>query len=330
MLASLAFPVILLALQSAPAAPATSLDYAPPETVADVDYAPLREASGLIASRRNPGIWYTQNDSGGEPAVYALNECGVVVAVILVGGAKNVDWEELAAAPASAGGPGDLVVADIGDNKEKREYAVLYRFAEPQLTQPAPSTSAPPTSASVGIASASRKSASNAANRAVTPETVRVSATAYRFVYEGGPCNAEALVVHPRSGDAFVIAKRENGRGDVYRIAAPWDNAALNRAVKIGELRFPDVPAVQRIATAADISSDGRRLAVRSYVCGWEWRLKNLDNAKALNAALDVLPRRIDLAVEQQGEAIAYSLDGLCLWTISEGTPTKLNRVCRE
>ncbi len=36
----------------------------------------IDEASGLAHSRRNPGILYTQNDSGDAPRVFAIDEQG--------------------------------------------------------------------------------------------------------------------------------------------------------------------------------------------------------------------------------------------------------------
>ena len=56
-------------------------------------------------------------------------------------GAENVDWEEIAALPCPDGSP-CLLIADTGDNLERRDDPALYRIREPALdparTRPAP------------------------------------------------------------------------------------------------------------------------------------------------------------------------------------------------
>ena len=45
--------------------------FAPPETVATVADDRLDEISGIIASRRNPHVWWVHNDSGDTARIFA-------------------------------------------------------------------------------------------------------------------------------------------------------------------------------------------------------------------------------------------------------------------
>lgn len=272
--------------------------YGEPRAVCQVNDRRLDEASGLVASRRSPDYYYTHNDSQGRPQVYVLNRHGSVCLTIRLTGAENRDWEDIALAPGRQAGTFDVCVADIGDNKAERDGVVFYRFCEPQL---------------------------DAALRA--RGTLDVRPRVFRCVYRDGPRNAEGFVVDPRSGDGYVFTKRFDGACRVYRLAAPWDAAAVAVLEPIGELRFPPASAPARMVTAADISADGTRLVTRSYLGGWEWRLPKRDAADGFALFLSQTPTPLELATEPQGEALCFSADGKALLTISEGTPTTLYEV---
>jgi hypothetical protein len=92
----------------------------------------IREASGLAASKINPGHLWTINDSGNQAEVFLLNEKAEVVMTCRFKELKNRDWEEVFIAPGPKGEP-YLHVADIGDNDQRYEYKILYRFKEPSL-----------------------------------------------------------------------------------------------------------------------------------------------------------------------------------------------------
>ncbi len=90
----------------------------------------LQEASGLAISFENPGHLWTHNDSGGEPALYLINEKGDLVMTADLPGATNRDWEDIAI---SRDGSGYLYIGDIGDNRAVRESLTIYRVIEPKL-----------------------------------------------------------------------------------------------------------------------------------------------------------------------------------------------------
>jgi hypothetical protein len=279
-----------------------SIAFAAPELVCTIDDERLDEISGVVASRANPGLYYTHNDSGGKAAVYAIDRDGRIRMEIALDDAKNVDWEDIALAPGNTAGTFEICVADIGDNNAKRSELHIYRAAEPHLDA--------------------------AADRA-KPVRMTVAPTRYTLRYADGPRNAEALVVHPRSGDGYIITKRMDGVAEVYRIPAPWPKDRTIEMQRFGTLTFPQVAPIQAIVTGADLSPDGTQLVVRSYPCGWLWTIPPDAASVDFAALVRQMPVRIELAAEPQGEAICFSSDGRCLLTISEKSPTRLFESCR-
>ncbi|MCH7871763.1 MAG: hypothetical protein IID33_08685 [Planctomycetes bacterium] len=272
--------------------------YAAPVRITELSDRRIVEASGIAASRRSPGLFYIHNDSGDAARVFLVNREGETVVTLTLSGARHRDYEDIAIAPGAAPGTFDVCVADIGDNAAQRDEVAIYRFGEVDAT---------------------------AVSSAVDVET-----TAYRFRYEDGPHNAEGFVVHPTTGDGYVLTKREDGRSDVYVLVAPWDANELVIVSRIASLRFPPgVPPIATMVTGADLSADGRRLATRSYVGGWEWTLAPDAGAPAFASIFDTSPNGLRLALELQGEAIAYAPGGEALLTVSEHTPTPLHEIRR-
>jgi hypothetical protein len=254
----------------------------------------VRESSGLVASRRSPGLLWTHNDSGDGPVVYAFDRAGRSRGTFRVEGAQAVDWEDIAAGPGPAGGQSYLYVGDIGDNGREREAVVVYRFPEPE---PAAQDGGKET-------------------RTTQP------AEAIRLKYPDGRHNAEALAVHPSTGDIYIVTKA-NAEAGVYKLAAPFDPKAVNTLTKVATLRGPDFFGT--LVTGADISSDGRRVALCDYAQGYELTLP--EGGKGFDDIWRQPPRALSLGARLQGESIAYRLDGAALLATSEKTPTPLFEV---
>ena len=83
--------------------------------------ADVTEASGLAASRREPGLFWVHADSGGEPILRAVAADGSPRGILRIDGAGNVDWED--AASFTLDGRAWLLVADTGDNASRRATA---------------------------------------------------------------------------------------------------------------------------------------------------------------------------------------------------------------
>jgi hypothetical protein len=95
------------------------------QIVGHIDAPRLDESSGLVASRRYPGVFWTHNDSGNPAAIFAITRRGKVINEFPVQG-KNVDWEDIAFDAQDR-----LYLADIGNNNCDRKQVQVYRVAEP-------------------------------------------------------------------------------------------------------------------------------------------------------------------------------------------------------
>jgi hypothetical protein len=235
----------------------------------------LPEGSGVAASRRTPGVFWAHNDSG-DPVVFALDQKGSVTGRIRVTGAQVDDWEDIAVGPC---GPSScLYIADIGDNSGKRKHITLYRTPEP-----APSDAA---TASVEI---------------------------FHATYPDGAHDAEALFVTPES-DVFVVTKGDPGPVALYRFPRPLASGEPQQLQRVGEpLASGNIDAKDR-PTGADISQDGRWVAVRTT-----------DHVRFYPAADLIAGRwreafRTDLTAldEPRGEGVTFAANGAVI-LVGEG-----------
>lgn len=243
----------------------------------------ISESSGLVASRSAPGWYWTHNDSGGGPLVYCVTGTGGVCGAWEVTGAAARDWEDIAIGPGPTAGVAYLYVGDIGDNDAERNSVTIYRTPEPTPAMDDGSSSDNP--------------------------RATVAAEAIRLTYADGPRDAEALLVHPVTGAIYVIAKKV-GEAAVYKA----DPAGVLR--RIASLNLGSSGPV----TGADVSGDGRRVALSTYLGGFEVSLP----ARA-DAPFDSIWARpaapVDLGTRTQGESVAYRLDGNALVASSERVP---------
>ena len=95
----------------------------------------IDESSGLAVSRKNPGIFWTHNDSGGKPILYGIHPEKGIVAKLILTGIDAIDWEDLELARCSTNTETDcLYVADIGDNMRVRDNLQIYVVYEPEIS----------------------------------------------------------------------------------------------------------------------------------------------------------------------------------------------------
>ena len=255
-------------------------------TIATVRIPGLDESSGLVASRKHPGLFWTMNDDS-SPVLFAFDRKGALKARIRVPTAKNQDWEGLSLGPGPVPGRSYIYVGDIGDNDARRKFITVYRIEEPDLK----SETKPP--------------------------------TVFRFTYPDGPRDAEALMVHPRTGDLYIVSK-VNGKAGVYKAKAPLDSVRLE---KIAELDLPNGSFLTRFVgriTGGDISPDGKRVVLCDYDGGLEAVVPAKGNFDAIWTGSW---REVDLGRRQQGEGVAYRHDGKAIVANSEGIEFPLNEV---
>jgi hypothetical protein len=94
--------------------------------VGAITHPAIRESSGLQASRRYPGVFWTHNDSGKPPFLFAIRENGAFIRGFQLFGANPIDWEDLAMDNA-----GNLYLADTGIDGLARTHVAIHRVAEP-------------------------------------------------------------------------------------------------------------------------------------------------------------------------------------------------------
>ena len=102
----------------------------PLELLGRLEHPPIAEASGIAASRRQPGLFWVHNDSGNAPALFAVRRDGTLLREYAVR-APNLDWEDIA-----SDGDGHLYIGDIGNNGTRLRVRAIYRIDEPDPADP--------------------------------------------------------------------------------------------------------------------------------------------------------------------------------------------------
>ena len=94
--------------------------------VGTIENPAITESSGLVASRRFPGVFWTHNDSGSAGAMFAITKQGQSVGSFEINGPQFNDLEDIA-----TDANGNLYLADIGDNRLSRATIFVHRVREP-------------------------------------------------------------------------------------------------------------------------------------------------------------------------------------------------------
>src|SRR5690606_16996510 len=186
----------------------------------------VRESSGLAQSRRDPGLFWTHNDAGNEPEIYALNMAGEVVQRVRVAGGAATDWEDIEAGPCAGGSC--LFIGDVGDSGAERSSITIYRVPEPDPG---------------------------------SEETAPAELLHARF--PDGARDAEALFVLP-SGDLYIVTKGREGPISLYRYPSPQEASATGTLELVRELFAEPEDADDRV-TGATSTPDGRWVGIRTY-----------------------------------------------------------------
>ncbi|WP_432002474.1 hypothetical protein [Streptomyces sioyaensis] len=233
----------------------------------------ITESSGLAASRAHPGIYWTHNDSDDGPYLYAVDgRSGRTVARITLRGIGSPrDVEAI-----SIGPDGNLYVGDIGDNLGGSwDHVWIYRLPEPKTLRDA-----------------------------------TVTATQFTVKYADGPRDAEALMVHPKTGRVYIASKKQDGGGALYEGPRRLTAGATNT--------FRKVAPIDLWVTDGAFSPDGSRLALRSYFGARMYRWQD-GRPKDLGS--------VGVPVQQQGESVTFTPDGRTLMYGSEGADSEVKPV---
>lgn len=261
-----------------------------------VTHGELDEISGLAASRVDDDVLWAIEDGGNPARLYALSRRGRLLARYEVKGTRNLDWEDMASFDLD--GKHYLLVADTGDNGGTRQDFMLHVFEEPATL----------------------------ANGTLQP------AWSIRARWADGPRDCEAVAVDAAAGQVLLVSKKRKPP-ELFTLPLADPGKAVREARRIGRLEgIPEADAqLQRsdprlakltpLVTAADLSPDGRTLAVLTYGSVLFYRR---NPGEDWGAAVARAPETHDVPLIPQAEALAWSRGGAGLYATGEFSPAPL------
>ncbi|HEU0053083.1 MAG TPA: hypothetical protein VFQ39_07890, partial [Longimicrobium sp.] len=213
----------------------------------------LKESSGIAPSRRNPGVWWSHNDSGGDAVLFAMDGAARTAGQVRVTGARNRDWEDIAVGPCAAGSC--VFLGDIGNNTGRKRPLALYRVPEPG-----------------------------------PGDTATAPAERFEAFFPNGRPDAEALFVLPDSS-VYLVTKgnTDDDPIDLYRWPTPLRTGPPVTLERVRTLApHPEQPG--DYVTGASASPDGRWVAIRSYSTLAFFRTADLLGSGQPAVQMDLLP----------------------------------------
>jgi hypothetical protein len=244
-------------------APATRPTTTPSFNAGYITDPAIPESSGLVASRRHAGVFWTHNDSGNRPLIFAIDRAGKTIGSFPVR-QRNRDWEDIAIDDA-----GHLYIGEIGNNFARHKQLAVYQIDEPDPRRP------------------------------LTPGASLPVLQTWQLRFPEKPFDCESLFVWKDYG--YVISKLFDGRdARLYRFAlSPQTRPAVLEWVGDLAIRFP--------CTGADLSQDGKRLAVMTVAGPYLFELPRPGDVSHL---ADVEPRHV-FYTDVHMEAVAFTDAGL-------------------
>jgi len=243
-----------------------------------IEYYFIREASGIVASRKNENVLWTHNDSGDIHRIYAIDTQGRHLGIYKIEGARNIDWEDMAVGPGPVDGQQYIYIGDIGDNSKSRNLKSIYRVPEP-------------------IVHASQSPI----------DTTITGAEKITFQYPDGNHNAETLMIDPLTKDIYVVSKSTSTR--VYM--APFPQSTTENITLVHVATIPQMILV----VGGDISVKGSEILIKIPNKLYYW-YRNPE--QSLSQVFENEPITVPYKVEPQGEAVCWASDGMGYYTISE------------
>jgi len=212
----------------------STIRFGPRNNLGLIEYDPIREASGIVASRNNANILWIHNDSG-TPAVYAVNTRGKHLGIYILHGCTDGDWEDITIG-AGAGADRDYIyIGAIGDNQSQRKSRSICRMQEPRVSE------------------------------YQTPVTQHIyDVDVLNFRYPDGSHDAETLMADPVSGDLYIVTKRVNPAG-IYRVPPVFPAEEPITVERIADLPF-------KYVVGGDVSPAGLEILIKTYTAIYYWR----------------------------------------------------------
>lgn len=243
-----------------------------PQVVGAFDTSVVGECSGIIKSKRLPGVYWTHNDSHDirfapqnasrrdawdhdpeRARVFPIMRDGTAVTLstsdlfegVLVQGAINDDWEDLVIDER-----GRIVMGDFGNNRSDREDLMLYIFAEPD----------PRSDASV-----------------IVEEVIPIHfPDQSAFPPPNKNFDAEALFC--AFGDIYILTKH---RSDTHTKLYLLDSRSQEQSNALTLLSRFDIGGQ---VIGADVADEGKSLAILTYGAVWLFEIEDGDDYFGGNA----------------------------------------------
>ncbi len=266
--------------------------------LATIDHEPIAELSGIVKSKRYADVYWAHNDSGDSARLFALNRKGRILFPaylasyyygekpqsgkqlwpgIQVHQASNIDWEDIAV------DENFIYISDMGNNGNARRDQGIYVLFEP--------------------------------NPLATPQTRILKFLPVRFPdqteYPAKAWHYDSEGLFVFQGKLYILSKhRKTGKisdfipgVDLYRLDTDFIDQP-NDLVKV------DSNPTMLAATGADLSPDGKKLAVLSYSALWVFE-KPATGDQWLSQPAHKL--KLNRAVTGQAEAVCWDGDNTLL-----------------
>jgi hypothetical protein len=272
----------------------------PPVNIADTNHltqiavvsnSGIGEMSGLVKSQRFPGVYWVHNDSGDSPRIFAIDRQGNVIITeylrnrfygeeeepgkelwpgLSIHLAANGDWEDIAL-------DGDyLYIADLGNNANARRDMGVYVLYEPNPR-------------------AVHQSRILKFLPIRYPEQENYPANEWHF-------DSESMFV--ANGKLFFLTKhRQAGKPMEWQSGVNLYRLETSYTDRVNLLKKIDSNPRITLATGADISPDGKHLAILSYTGLWVF-----DRPRFGDKWVSGRPRMMVLnpAITRQVEAVCW------------------------
>lgn len=262
--------------------------YLEPQITGTIASSDVNESSGLAASKCQPNVLWSHNDSDAGPMIYAFDLRGAHLGAWKLPHALNKDWEDMAAVKDKDGNC-YLYIGEIGNNRRTKGEFRVYRVKEPVV--------------STGTASSSKK-------KPITAD----EADWMKWSYADTRQDAETLLVHPFTGEIYILTKSFTGAARVYKLDPDFESGRTGTAKRIADFSTSGIP--NGLVTGGSISPDGKRVIICDYFSGYELTLP--DAVSDFDEIWKQKPVVVDLGERKQGEAVSYSADGNSIFATSE------------
>lgn len=215
---------------------------------ATFDFAEIDESSAIVKSRVWENVYWTLNDSGSKNRIFPFNRKGQMYRAewydesqggIYIGGVLNIDWEEMA-----VDNDGNIYICDSGNNNNCRRDMCIYQMKDPHPVFTGPV---------------------NYFHKIhfYYPEQKNFPAE---------PNNYDSEAVFWANGKLYLLTKhRADTKTHLYRFDS-FD------PLKNNPLTYLATFDIKGMATSADATADGKKLAVLTYTNVWVFEVEEGDD----------------------------------------------------